>query len=972
MVITQGIVEEDTTSAADSYAIEVGAFENETEADALRDRLSTIPGKEVNIVLEDNLYKVLVTGFAALAEVEEVFPVLQSNGISEIGLITFKGMLTPVKDTKIHSAETIAAETIMALEVVQEILIEDNTSSSDSYTIEVGAFINESEANALKDHLSTILGKEVSLYPVDDLYKVRITGFETMEEVEETFPVLQNKGINKIGLITYKGMLTPAQDTNIEGGETIPDETFSDIVITQEKIKEDTTSISDSYAIEVGAFKTESEALALRDQLSTLLGKEVSLYPENELYKVRITGIETMDEVEETFPVIISEGINNIGLISFKGMLNQALVTNIPIAETGSEDTLSNVVVAHEKIKDDTTSSTDSYVIEVGAFKNESEANALREQLSNILGKEVSLFPEDDLYKVRITGFETTAEIEETYPILISNGINEIGLITYKGLLKPDTVISIPAVIVHNILVEDPTSSTDSYAIQLGAFKRKENAQNLREKLAGILGTDVVITNEDEFYKVRVTGFTSSYEVERYIPTLVQHGIREIWVVTLKGTLKPDIVAGEPDIHREVLNTITEKDTTYLIIHNVFEEFITTGPDSYAIQLGTFNRKINADALRAKLVAILGREVKIFVEDELYKVRILGFDTRNEAKEYLPVLHKIGMHDIKVLKLKGMQNYRTAVSILDTISGAQENLGVKDTSHLTIKETNAEVRKSTLDSTVTISKTIIPEKKNEEVPVIPVEEKVTVVKETPVAISATEEPKEEIVEVPYEVERKKSLEERLLDAEYRSGLYEARWPGVEFTIQIAASRSISDPEDIKKKFGLSGNVKVVKVDEWYRFTTGSYIKYWQAREYRNILRSRIGIEDAFVVAYKEGKRIMLTDLLAMVKSTPDASTGITVRPEISKGFSIQILATKDGSISVTEIRNKYQVDDDIFKEYNESDGLYRYSIGNFSTYTGAVKVRNKIRAKGFRDAFVVGYKEGKRVKDLKSILENGN
>ncbi len=73
-------------------------------------------------------------------------------------------------------------------------------------------------------------------------------------------------------------------------------------------------------------------------------------------------------------------------------------------------------------------------------------------------------------------------------------------------------------------------------------------------------------------------------------------------------------------------------------------------------------------------------------------------------------------------------------------------------------------------------------------------------------------------------------------------------------------------------------------------------------------------------------------------------------------------------MSVSKIREKYEVDEEIFKEYNESDGLYRYSIGNFSTYTGAVKVRNKIRARGFRDAFVVGYKDGKRIKDLKSIL----
>jgi len=649
-------------------------------------------------------------------------------------------------------------------------------------------------------------------------------------------------------------------------------------------------------------------------------------------------------------------------------------IKQIEEPEVGMIEPTTIDMIVHEEIEEDVTATMDSYAIQIGAFKTETDADTLRNQLSELLGKEANLFLEDDLYKVRVAGFVSIDEIEDFFPALNSIGINEIWLITLKGMLDPATVTNIPAVIVHNILIEDPTSSTDNYAVQLGAFKRKENAYALKKKLTATLGKEVVITFEDKFYKVRITGFKSKYEVERYIPTLVRHGIREIWVVTLKGTLKPDLVAGEPDIHREVLNTITEKDTTYLIIHNVFEEFITTGPDSYAIQLGTFNRKINADALRIKLATILGREVKIFVEDELYKVRIIGFETRNEAENYLPVLHRNGVSDIKILKLKGKQNYKTAISRLDTISGATEKVSVKDTTYLTNKETFEEVKKSTPDTAIIISETTIPEKKKEELPTIPVEEKgtkETEAKEIPVAISIVEEPEKEIVEVPYVVERKKSLDERLLEAEYRSGLYEARWPGVEFTIQIAASRSISDPEEIKRKFDLSGKVKVVQVDEWYRFTTGSYIKYWQAREYRNILRTRIGIDDAFVVAYKDGKRIMFTDLLAMVESTPYATTGITVRPAISKGFSVQILATKDGNISVSDIRDKYEVDDDIFKEHNESDGLFRYSIGNFSTYTGAVKVRNKIRARGFRDAFVVGYKDGKRVEDLKSILENG-
>jgi cell division protein FtsN len=759
-------------------------------------------------------------------------------------------------------------------------------------------------------------------------------------------------------------------------------------MIIQEEIDLDMDDTPDGYAIETGTFKTEAEADALRTQMSKLLGKDVGLFNENDLYKVRVTGLETRDEVEETFPVLKSIGINEIELITFNGMLKLATGAKTPWVETIPDGTLSAVVVAHEILIEDTISSIDNYTVEIGALKTEAEADALRIQLSKMLGKEVSLFSENALYNIRVTGFETGEEVEETFPVLRSLGINEIRRIIYKGMVKTDSDTKaqgaetghaeksfekeIAGVIIHEIFEEDSTSSTNSYAIQLGAFKIKENAYRLRKKLASTLDKEVVITVEDEFSKVRVTGFKSSYEVERYIPALVSHGIDEIWVVTLKGTLKPDITAGNPDIHREVLSTFIEKDTTYSIIHDVFEDVITTGSDSYSIQLGAFNRKINADALRIRLAATLGKEVEIFVEDALYKVRIIGFETKDEAESYLPILNKKGVSEFKILKLKGKQNYRTAISRLDTISDKKERVRGKSNSHLINKKIRIEdLKKTTSDSSVIAERTVKSQMNKKELPTIPEEEKAgrqAKAKETPLETTIVERPKKETVAEEAPVKRTKTLEERVLEAEYRSGAFESRWPGVEFTVQIASSKSISDPEVIKRKFGLSGNVEVVQVGEWYRFTINRYVKYWQAREYRNILKSRFDIDDAFVVAYKDGKRIMLTDLVVMAESSSEAAAGLNVRPDTGIGFSVQVLATKDGNVSESDIREKFEIEADIFKEYDENDGLYRYSIGNFSSYIEAAQVRNKIRLSGIRDAFVVGYKDGQRLKDIKSIL----
>jgi cell division protein FtsN len=878
--------------------------------------------------------------------------------------------------------------------IVHEEIEQDMESISDDYVIEIEVFKNETQADTLRDQLSALLSKNINLFPWDDHYKIQITGFATRAEVEESYPALKSKGINKIDLISLIGMLKPDPTTNIQSGETDPFKPFSVvdpiIVIAHEIIEDDVTSSEGSYAIEIGAFENETEAEVLGERLSKLLGKDVNLIYEDNLYKVRVTGYTTSKEVKESFPVLKGEGVSEIGLIYFKGMLNSVLMTNIPGISFDPFKPFSEIdtalLIANEMIEEDITTTDNSFALEIGAFENETEAEVLGERLSKLLGKDVSLIYEDNLYKVRITGFTTSNEVMESFPVLKGEGISEIDLIYFKGMLNSDLATNIEGietgpvktysekdttvVIVHEITEEDMNSSTDRYVIQLGAFKRKENANILRKRLADVLGKEVIITFKDGYYKVRVIGFETSYEVKNYIPELVRNGFTEIWAVNLKGMQKQGTPSNKMKPNKEVIGTFTEKDTTYLIVDETNVKDMPGGKDSFAIQVGAFNLKINADVYRIKLATILGKEVEIFVENELYQVRIPGFRTKEEVDAYIPVLQKNGVSEMKIVNIKGMQKHWISTSRIDTIAEGIKKFTPIDTCYLINKEKLKEGKKSSSDSSVMVRKTIISEKKTEEIPPIPSEEKVikkTEVKEKPVNDVIAEEPKKEIVASHSSVERKKTLEERLLKAEYRTGLYEARWPGVVFTIQIAASKSIDDPEVIKRKFDLSDDVEVDKGGEWYRFSVGHYIKYWRAREYRNILITRYGIEDAFIVAYKDGKKIMFTDLLAMVETTTDSGPEITVRPADSIAFTVQILATKDGNISESEMREKYDVDEVIFKEYNQNDGLYHYSIGNFGSYIEAAKVRNKIRASGIRDAFVVGYKDGERIIDLKSI-----
>ena len=931
MVYIQSELVVDTTQG--HFAIELGAFKKQVDADTLREQLSTLTGKEANLVFEDDQYKVRISGFTSKNEIEDYFPALQSKGINKISMISLMPVAEPrmvasIPDTPIDTVIMYSENdtTVLAL---NEVIKDDTSSSTDSYEIKVGAFVYEAEADSLREQLSTLSSKEAQLIYEDGRYRVLITGFATKEKTEDYFPALKGKGIGAIAIVSVKGVAEQRHDM--------------DIFIVHDVVKEDTTTTDDSYVIELATFDNEIEANSFLTELATLKGKEPKLVFEDDQYKVQIDELSSKSEIQDYFPIIKSKGIDEISVIGLKGMAEPRRETEIVGLDSNLAEKDSTVFIVHEVIKEDTTTLDDSFVIELAAFDNEPEANTLRDQISTLQGKEANIVFEDNQYKVQITGITTKEETKDYFPVIKSKGISEVSIISLKGKAEPRLVAEIlvaekdtTILIVHEIIEEDLTSSTDSYVIQVGAFKRKSYAKRLKNKLSGILDKEVIITEENGFYKVRITGFSSIYDLEKFIPVLVKKGYTEIWVVTLKGMLKPgsdrDIVQSET----ELINTYTKDGTTYFIIYESIEEDRTTTDDSYAIQLGAFRNKINAEVLKIRMNTYLDREVEIYLENGLYNVRIPEFKSRKEVDDYVPKLIELGVKEIRVLNIKGIQEHQISTNRIDTIQA------------------------SDFDSTTTI----IDTKRKKKITIKPV--KKVVVREDEAKKKTTVEYRKETVKPP-PVTVRSTLEDRMLEAEYKTGLYEARWPGVEFVIQIAASKSISDPEVIKQKFGLSGEVNVTRADEWYRFSVGSYIKYWQAREYRNILRTRNGMEDAIIVAYKDGKKIMFRDLLAIAENTP--LTGLTVRPVLSKAFSVQVLATKDENVTVASIRELYGIDEEIFKEYDESDGLYRYSIGNFTLYTDAAKVRNKIKVLGFKEVFVIGYKDGKRVADLKSLLD---
>jgi len=120
--------------------------------------------------------------------------------------------------------------------------------------------------------------------------------------------------------------------------------------------------------------------------------------------------------------------------------------------------------------------------------------------------------------------------------------------------------------------------------------------------------------------------------------------------------------------------TVIRKDTTYLVVHEVTQELVTITEDSYAIQMGAFRRKANAESLRRKIEKILNKKVEIVVEDNYYKVRVSEIKTREEVDKDIVILHKNGVNELWVISLKAKHQQYVLREIQDTVVNIRETI----------------------------------------------------------------------------------------------------------------------------------------------------------------------------------------------------------------------------------------------------------------------------------------------------------
>ena len=170
-----------------------------------------------------------------------------------------------------------------------------------------------------------------------------------------------------------------------------------------------------------------------------------------------------------------------------------------------------------------------------------------------------------------------------------------------------------------------------------------------------------------------------------------------------------------------------------------------------------------------------------------------------------------------------------------------------------------------------------------------------------------------------------------------------------------------------------------------RYQVGMFSKYQAANAVKNDMR-KLKYNDAFVVAYYNGKRISLAEALDTLRKTgedvtPNANStagistnsNIPVNPEATANTAAPVKSDGDlnafngvfytiqigvygNNVSATGLFNLSPV----FKEIMPT-GYNRYTAGIYSNFEKVNTDRTKVNALGIKDAFVSGYLNGKRV-----------
>jgi cell division protein FtsN len=374
-------------------------------------------------------------------------------------------------------------------------------------------------------------------------------------------PGLEGEVVDKLDFtlkMNSKDTTNTAQKVLPERQRIRKDTTF---MIVHEVTKELVAIPNDSYSIQLGAFKKKSNAESLRIRLQKLLGRKVDIITEDGFYKVRINDIKDRKEADDIIAKLQKNGTTELWLINMRAMKQKLLISQ-------KQDTITQII--QTITKEPAQEADTSLIIQAGAFFQRSNANALRDRLSQKLNQKVVIIYEDGYYKVRlITPYILKNTVLDRIDSLMPTrelGLKKLWIIPFKpklpeeskskivevlppakryenvSLKKAEVKILVPETkqvissmtLKENKIKTPPVAPQPTISIQAGIFYSKSQALKAQRRIKAKLNLNVEIEQQWDFYRVIIPGFFTREETYKYYPELAGLGYPGVSLIEKK------------------------------------------------------------------------------------------------------------------------------------------------------------------------------------------------------------------------------------------------------------------------------------------------------------------------------------------------------------------------------------------------------------------------------------------------------
>ncbi len=343
-----------------------------------------------------------------------------------------------LKSTEKEPADT----TKKAVPVPQPEKISDQDLSA---YLQIAAFIGENNAQRFVNTISAMINTPVKIRFENGWYKVLVDGFTSKEDMERCKRLIVSKNIvpekSIMEIIRYlsaenkniaertkkriaQGVdLRPENSTIINPGKptaTVPapvtqpagkpaippsTSTTSRPVTTQPQDLQPVTgkeliSMRKYYFVEIGTFKTVTNAAKLVEKVANLIPYPIEITFRDKLYKVRFGGFDTQAEANACVRMIMQKRLNE----------KARIIINYEEIGSNSPAELSKI--------------SDECFIQVGAFNFKENAANYYKYMSGKYHYPIVLMEEAGFYKVRFGPFKSAQETQKYREMLLKQGVD--------------------------------------------------------------------------------------------------------------------------------------------------------------------------------------------------------------------------------------------------------------------------------------------------------------------------------------------------------------------------------------------------------------------------------------------------------------------------------------------------------------------------------------------------------------------